>query len=192
MRLTRWAVACAVLALACAAPPARATMKLEAWRGHVAIGFAGIVSDSLAPGGSLTFGAGVDYPLGSQWRLGPTLSFDLLGSSNVTRGSIRAGLDYSVFETAMLLTYLPAHGPVARWSFGPGIASPKAELSVAGGGAGFSDLTVGEIKPELAMDATLMSRHMPVVAVGAEIGVRYIPTSQGPWTLITGRLAIHY
>ena len=192
MRLTRSTVACAVLALACAAAPARAAMKLDAWRGHVGIGFAGIVSDSLAPGGSLSVGAGVDDPLGAAWRLGPALSFDLLGSSTVTRGSIRAGLDYSVFETALLLTYLPSHGPVARWSFGPGVASPKAELSIAGGGAGFSDLTVGEIKPELALDATLMSRHMPVVAVGAEFGARFIPTSQGPWTLITGRLAIHY
>jgi hypothetical protein len=167
-------------------------MTLESWRGHVAIGFGAIVSDSLAPGGSVSVAAGVDYPLGAKWRVGPTLSIDLLGSSTVTRGSIRAGLDYSLFETALLFTYLPARGPVGRLSFGPGMASPRAELSISAGGAGFSDLTVGEVKPELAMDVTFMPRRMPVVAVGAELGARFIPTSQGAWTLLTGRISVHY
>jgi hypothetical protein len=192
MRTARWTwLGLALLALAVAAP-ARAGMALDLWRGHVGIGFAGVVSDSLAPGGSLSVSAGVDYPLAASWRVGPTVSFNLLGSSNVTRGSIRAGLDYSMFEAAALVTYLPAHGPVSRWSFGPGVASPRAELSIAAGGAGFTDLTVGEIKPEFALDATLMPRHMPVVAVGGEFGTRLVPTSQGLWALFTARLAIHY
>jgi hypothetical protein len=185
-------VTVAVLVLALSAPLARAGMSLEPWRGHVTFGFARVFSDSLAPNGSLSVGAGIDFPIGSVWRLGPALSFNLLGSSTVTRGSVTAGLDYSLFEAALLATWLPPRGPFARLSFGPGVASPKADLSVAGGGAGFRDLTVGEVKPEMALEATLMSRHMPVVAVGAEIGARIVPSSQGTWTLLTARLAIHY
>ncbi len=183
----------AALALVCAAAPARAAMmRLDAWRGHLSIGFGAIVSDTLAPGGSLSVGGGIDYPLGGAWRLGPALSFDLLGTSNVKRGSVQAGLDYSLFEAALMATYLPSRGPVARVSFGPGVASPRAELSVGGGGAAFSDLTVGEVKGEAALDVTFMSRKSPVVAVGIELGTRWIPTSQGSWTLFTGRLAVHY
>jgi len=192
MRSMRLVVVGVVLALAGAAMPARAAMSLDAWKGHVAIGYSVVESDTLAPGGSLSVSAGVDYPLASKWRLGPALSFDLLGSSSATRGSIRAGFDYSLFETAMLFSYLPSRGPVERWSFGPGIASPRADISVAAGGAGFEDLAVGEVKGEFALDATLMSRHQPVVAAGAELGVRVIPTSQGMWTLLTARLAVHF
>jgi len=181
-----------LLALGLAAAPARAGMRLDAWKGHIAFGYAKVVSDTLAPAGSMSVAAGVDYPLAPQWRLGPSLSFNLLGSSTVTRGSITAGLDYSLFETALLLTYLPQSGPVARWSMGPGVASPRSELSLAGGGAGFRDLPVGEIQPEWALDATIMSRHAKFVAVGAELGARLIPVSKGAWTLLTARLAIHF
>jgi hypothetical protein len=186
-------MALAALALAGPATDAQAAaMRLDDWRGHVAIGFGAIVSDSLAPGGSLSVAAGIEYPIATAWRLGPTVSFDILGSSNATRGSIRAGLDYSLFEAALLATWLPPRGPVARVSVGPGVASPRAELSIAGGGAGFSDLTVGEVDPEFALDATLMSRHSPVLSAGIELGTRVIPTSHDTWTLFTGRLAVHY
>jgi hypothetical protein len=125
--------------------------------------------------------------------VGPALSFNLLGSSTVTRGSITAGLDYSLFETALLFTHLNAHGPLNRWAIGPGLASPRAALSVAAGGAGFRDLTVGEVRPELAGDLTFMSHHMPIVGVGAELGARLIPIpSKSMWTLVTARLAIHF
>lgn len=192
MRLTRLIGLCTLLALAGSAGPASARLPLENWRGHLAIGFGSVFSDSLAPGGSLSVGAGVDYPLSPKWRVGPSLSIDLLGSSAVTRGSVRAGLDYSLFEAAMLFTYLPARGPVGRLSAGPGLASPHVDLSISAGGAGFTDLTVSELKPELALDVTLMPRHMTVVGVGAELGMRFMQTSQGPWTLLTGRIAVHY
>jgi len=180
-----------VLALAAAAP-AHAGMTLDQWRGHISFGYARVVSDSLAPTGSLSVAGGVDYPLAPKWRLGPTLSFNLLGSTNVTRGSVTAGLDYSLFEAAMLVTYLPQHGPFARLSAGPGIASPRSDLSVAAGGAGFRDLPVSEVEPELATDLTVMSRHTPIVGVGAELGMRIMPVHDRAWTLLTVRLAIHY
>lgn len=192
MRLMRWVGLGTLLALLGTSAPASARMPLENWRGHLALGFGAVISDSLAPGGSLSVAAGVDYPLAARWRVGPTLSIDLLGSSAVTRGSIRAGLDYSLFEAAMLFTYLPAHGPVGRVSLGPGIASPRADLSISAGGAGFTDLAVSEVKPELALDVTLMPPHMTIVGVGVELGTRFMQTSQGPWTLLTGRLSVHY
>jgi len=181
-----------LLALGAFALPARAGLVLDAWRGHISFGYAKLVSDSLAPAGSLSVAGGVDYPLARKWRLGPTLSFDLLGSSNVTRGSVTAGLDYSLFEAALMTTYLPEHGPFARLAAGPGIASARSELSVAAGGAGFRDLPVGEVQPEFASDLTVMSRHLPIVAVGGELGMRILPIRKRAWTLLTARLAIHF
>lgn len=181
-----------VLALACAGTPARAGMKLDAWRGHAAFGFAGIHSDSLAPGGSLSVGGGVDYPLRGAWRVGPELNIHLLGTSDVIRGSIAASVDYSVLEAAMLFHWLPSRGPVARVSFGPGIANPRAALVIAGGGAGFEDLTVSGTEPEAAASVTLLPRRMKVVALGGELGLRVVNTSQGAWTIVSGRVAIHY
>ena len=66
------------------------------------------------------------------WRVGPAVSFNLLGSRTVTRGFIPAGLDYSMFDAALLFTHLNARGPVARWSVGPGVASPRVDLSASG------------------------------------------------------------
>ena len=170
-----------------------ANMRVEPWRGHISIGFAHAFSDSLAPAGSMSFGVGLDYPLTPNWRVGPAMSFNMLGSSTVVRGSIPASLDYSLFEAALLFTHLNAHGPVARWSVGPGLGSPRTSLSVAAGGLGFRDLALGEVRPELAADLTIMSRHKPIVAVGVELAARVIPIpSRATWTLLSARLAIHF
>lgn len=181
----------AALAAGCAAP-ASAGMRLDAWKGRLSVGYARVFSDTLAPAGSISAAIGLEYPLSSRWRLGPTAAFNLLGSSVVSRGSVTAGLDYSMFDAALLATYLPARGPFARLSIGPGIASARAELAVAGGGALFRDLPVGEVRPELAAEATLMSRRPAILAVGAELGLRVVPVEQGTWTLMTARLAVHF
>ncbi len=194
-RLRNTPLAAALLvALLIGAGPSRAhaAPRLDAWKGHIAFGYAKVFSDSLAPAGSLSVAGGVEYPLSERWRLGPSLSFDLLGSSSTRRGSVPAQLDYSLFDAALLLTCLPAHGPFTRISAGPGLASARAELSVAGGGAAFGDLTVGEVKPEFALDATMMPRSMTIVAVGAEFGARLVPVTQGLWAMFTARLAIHF
>lgn len=184
----------AVLAalVACAAAPATAGLRLDAWKGHLSVGYAKVYSDSLAPAGSISAGGGIEYPLSPGWRLGAAVAFNLLGSSVVDRGSVTAGLDYSLFDAALLATWLPSRGPVARVSFGPGVASARAELAVAGGGALFRDLPVGEVKPCFAAQATIMSRRQQIVGVGAELGTRIVPVDQGTWTLFTARLAIHF
>lgn len=191
MRLTLIGVA---MLLVCGAPAAQAGLKLEAWRGHVSFGFAQLVADSLAPGGSVAFGAGVDYPVGAHWRLGPEVSVALLGTGNAHRGSLAANVDFGMFDAALLATYLPGHGPVTRIAAGPGFASPHGDLVVTAGGAGFSDLAVHVAKPELTFTATLGSRRMKVVSVGAELNARWVPGAQPncDWTVFGVRLAIHY
>lgn len=179
------------LLVAGAATPA-AALRLERWKGHVSVGYAAVVSDSLAPAGSISAGGGVEYPLAKDWLLGGSVAFNLLGSSVVRRGSVTAALDYSMFDVALLATWLPPRGPFARVSFGPGLASARSELAVAGGGALFRDLPVGEVKPDFAIQGTLMSRKPRLVAIGAELGARVVPLDQGTWTLLTARLAIHF
>lgn len=182
----------ALLVLGSFAPAARAGLKLDRWKGHFAFGYGKLVSDSLAPGGSLSASLGVDYPVHPKWRVGPTLSFHLLGSSSAKRGSVTCGLDYSTADVAMMATYLPARSWVSRVSIGPGVASAHADLAIAAGGAAFSDLAVAQACPELAIDVTLMPRRMKIVGIGAELGTRIFPTDPGVWSVWTGRVAIHF
>jgi hypothetical protein len=186
--------AAVILAVALLAPGvARAEMRLSEWKGHIALGFAHVISDSLSPPGSLSVSAGVDYPIGRGWRVGPAIAFNLLGSSTLTRGSITAQLDYSMFDAALLFTRTPATGPVARWSVGPGVASPHADLTLAAGGAGFRDVALGEIRPELAADASFLPRHLTIVSVGGELSARVVPIpARATWYLLAARLAIHF
>ena len=185
-----WAVL--VVGAALAAGPARAGLHLEPWRGHVSIGYGVLFSDTLSPGGSISVMGGVDYPLTRTFRLGPELGIALLGSSQVTRGSVTAGLDYSLLDAALQLHWLPDKGPITRISPGIGVASARAALQVGAGGAGFLDLAVDELQPELAFDVSAIPRRQKVVAVGLEAGVRYVPVERVPWTLVTLRLTIHY
>lgn len=189
-RMLRPVLAAALAVLAAAAPAG--AMKLDAWRGHLSVGYAKVVSDSLAPAGSISAGGGIEYPVARNWRVGAAAAFNLLGSSTVRRGSVTAAMDYSMFDAALLATWLPPRGPFARVSMGPGIASARAELAVAGGGALFRDLPVGEVKPDFAVEATLMSRKPRLVSVGAELGARFVPVDQGTWTLLTARLTIYF
>lgn len=180
-------------ALVLAATPAHAgALRLDPWRGHVAIGYAKVFSDSLAPGGSLSVAGGVDYPVGQGLRLGPTVSFALLGSTNVTQGSIVAALDYSLVDAALQLHWTPPKGPVSRVSIGPGIAGPRAALSVAGGGAGFERFAVHGADAEVALDLTAMPRREGLLRAGFEAGTRVVFVPSGAWTLLTLRLAVHY
>ena len=174
------------------ATPARAGMHLEPWRGHVSIGYGYLFSDSLSPGGSISVAGGVDYPIASRWRVGPVIGIALLGSTDVTRGSVTAGLDYSMLDVALQAHWLPASGPITRISLGPGVASARSALQVGAGGAGFLDLAVDEIKPEVALDVSAIPRRMHIVAVGLEAGVRFVPVERVNWTVTTLRLTIHY
>ena len=192
-RTRRLGLACAVLATAMSlGEPARAGIHLEPWRGHVSIGYGYLFSDSLSPGGSISVAGGVDYPVATRWRVGPVIGIALLGSTDVTRGSVTAGLDYSMLDVALQAHWLPASGPITRVSLGPGIASARSALQVGAGGAGFLDLAVDELQPEIAFDVSTTPRSMHIVAVGFEAGVRFVPVERVNWTVTTIRLTIHY
>ena len=182
-----------LLLLTCLAPTARAgALRLEPWRGHLSIGYAHLISDEFSPGGSISVAGGLDYPVGPNLRLGPVLGIALLGSHEVTRGSVTAGLEYTLLEGALQLHWLPQSGPITRVSFGPGVAAARSSLQVGGGGANFLDLAVDEVQPELALDVSALPRRQTIVAVGLEAGVRVIPVERVTWTLATLRFTIHY
>ena len=192
-RSRRLGMACAVLATAMSlGEPARAGIHLEPWRGHVSMGYGYLFSDSLSPGGSISVAGGVDYPVATRWRVGPVIGIALLGSTDVTRGSVTAGLDYSMLDVALQAHWLPASGPITRVSLGPGIASARSALQVGAGGAGFLDLAVDELQPEIAFDVSTTPRSQHIVAVGLEAGVRWVPVERVNWTVTTIRLTIHY
>ena len=190
MRLGRaLALAVGVMLLA---RPAHAGMHLEAWRGHLSIGYGHLFSDSLSPNGSISVAGGADYPLGGSLRIGPVIGMAILGTHDVTRGSITAGIDYSLLDVALQLHWLPASSRITRVSVGPGFGVARAALQVGGGGAGFLDLAVEEVKPEFAFDVSMIPRRQKVVAVGIEAGARIVPVERVTWVLATLRLTIHY
>ena len=183
--------AAAVAAVLLAMHPAESA-ALGEMKGHLALGFAQLfVAD--APGGSLSVAGGLDVPVGAGFRLGGVAGYHLLGSRTVERGSLSANIDYSVFEAAVLLHWLPPRlGPIERVSAGPGLFRASAELSTSGGGAAFSDLAVGEIVPGLAFEATLMRRAPAPVRVGLELATRLGLVEAETWALASARLVFHY
>lgn len=193
--VVRASLACCAAWAACVllACPARAgAIRLEPWRGHVSIGYGHLFSDTLSPGGSISVAGGLDYPLNATLRLGPVIGIAILGSHDVTRGSITAGLDYSLLDAALQLHWLPRTGRVTRVSLGPGVAAARSQLQVGAGGAGFLDLAVDEVRPEVALDVSAIPRRQQIVAVGLEAGVRVVAVRRVTWTLTTVRLTIHY
>ena len=186
------ALAAAACIMLLALPAHAAGMRLEEWRGHVSLGYGHLFSDSLSPGGSISVAGGADYPIRETLRIGPVIGIAILGTHDVTRGSVTAGLDYSLLDVALQLHWLPKHGRITRVSVGPGFGAARASLQVGGGGAGFLDLAVDQVKPELAIDVSMLPRRQKIVAVGLEVGVRYVPVDRTNWVLTTLRLAIHY
>ncbi len=185
--------AVAVLLVTLLAGPACAGgLHLESWRGHVCFGYGHLFSDSFSPGGSISVAGGLDYPVHESLRIGPVIGMAILGTTDVTRGSVTAGLDYSLLDVALQAHWLPRSGRISRVSIGPGFGLARTSLQVGGGGAGFLDLAVDEVKPELAFDLSLLPRRQKIVAVGLEAGLRYVPVTRVPWVLSTVRLTIHY
>jgi hypothetical protein len=175
------------------APRAQAAgMRLENWHGHVSVGYGHLFSDSLSPGGSISVAGGIDYALNGSLRLGPTIGMAILGTTDVTRGSVTAGLEYSLLDVALQLHWLPRSGPITRVSLGPGIGIARTALQVGAGGAGFLDLAVDETDPEVAFDLSMLPRRQKIVAVGVEAGLRFVPVERVNWWLSTIRLTVHY
>lgn len=186
------AVMLALVALAAVALPASA-QTVGRFGGHVALGYSHLfITDS--PGGSLSVSGGVDYPLTTSLRLGGDVGFALLGSRVLEQEEQIANLDYSMFETSLLLHWVPQGlGPIGRVSFGPSLVSARAELATAGGGIEFTPYAVEEIAPGFSFSATLLksSSRSPVRA-GVEFGANTVFLENDTWTVANARLAIHY
>lgn len=191
-RLLRWFPAALSTLCLCAAPVSAGVLRIEPWNGHLSVGYAHLTSDDASPGGAFSFAAGVDYPVKWGLRVGPTVGIALLGSHDVEEGSFVASLDYSLIDVALQAHWAPPAGPVTRVSIGPGLAAARAALQVGAGGASFLGYAVDEVRPELAIDLTAMSRRSKLVGVGLEAGLRYVPVRRVDWVLSTVRMTIHY
>ena len=180
-----------LLALMLGAAPVHA-LDLASLRGQVEFGYSRLVGADQRPAGSIGLLVGVDHPLAGAWRIGPAVSFSLLGSTQVERDGVPAGIDHSMLDGTLLVHRDFSGGPLRRVSFGPGLASARAELQVAGGGAGLSDLAVGEVRPCAAFEALFAPRTASGVSVGAGLGVRVVPLPDVTWTVFSARFAITF
>ena len=180
-----------LIALLLVSAPASAAARFGELGGHLSIGYAKLVTTD-APGGSISMGAGLDYPLTRTLRAGLDLDYDLLGSRTVQRGSLSAAVDYSAFEATAFLHWLPQRGLVRRVSLGPALVNAHGDLSVTGGGAGFGDLAVHESAGAVAAQITLMSARPAPVKLGLELGGRLAFMAGDDWTLLSVRATVHY
>ena len=184
--------AVAALALALAAPPSHAEGRLQKVRGQMGFGYAKLLGSD-TPGGSFSMGLGVDYPINTRLRAGLAFGYELLGGRVVERGSLVAGVDYSMLEILAFAHLEPRRlGPVGRVSLGTGVFSTRADLATSGGGAAFSDLAVDEVVPGFALDVTFIQKRPAPVRVGIEMGGRVALLSDDTWTMALVRLAFHY
>jgi hypothetical protein len=87
---------------------------------------------------------------------------------------------------------------VGRVSAGPLLLAAHADISAAAGGAGFSDLAVGETVPGVAGEVTFIghknqpSGEPPPVRLGFQLGGRVGFLSEETWTVLSARFTIHY
>jgi hypothetical protein len=171
-------------------------------QGHLSLGYGKLIITE-APGGSLSFAAGLDYPLAAAWRAGVEFEYSLLGTRLIERGSQAGELDYSVFDVLALLHWTPPRGPVGNVSLGPGVFHARADLT-SSAPAAFDDLAVERTAAGVALSVTLMPRSAAPVRGGLELGVRtmWLPDPrhlwmpgglpEDSWTLVSGRLTVHY
>ncbi len=187
------ATALAALVAASAANSGLARAAVGDVRGSIAVGYTKLFTTD-APPGSMSTSAGLSYPVTPTLAVGPTITFHLLGSRTVDRGSLSASVDYSAFEAAVMAHWKPAGwGPIGLVSIGPEVFSARAELSTTGGGAGFADLAIHETAPGAALDVTLMKSRESPVRVGLELSGRWAWLRDSEdWKLASARLCFHY
>ena len=177
-----------------AAPPARA-FELSSVRGHMTLGYSHLsVSDtSGTPGGSLSFGAGVDLPLASRLRAGVGMGYHVLGSRTLVQGTLSSGIDYSVFEATAMVHWSPLHsGPDLIVSAGPGLFHAKAELAATSVGLAFTPQAIDETAFGAALDVSVVRRKPTPVRAGVVAGLRYIPLDHVNWTVASIGIALIY
>jgi hypothetical protein len=186
-----------LLALLLIPASAGAAVRFSEVGGHFSIGYAKMSTAdasgvSISPGGSISMGAGLDYPLTPALRTGLDLGYDLLGSLTFERDGRSGAVDYSALEVTAFLHWLPQRGPVRRVSLGPALVKGQRVLSVTGGGAGFADLAGPVTAGAVAAQVTLMKAKPALVKLGIELGGRLAFAPGEDWTLLSARVTVHY
>jgi hypothetical protein len=189
MSRTRWSL----LALALLLLPASAAagVRWSEMGGHLSVGYGMLVIQD-APAGSISLAAGFDLPVAPALRAGFDVGYDLLGSRTVQGGSYFASVDYSAFQVAAFLHWLPPGGLVRRVSLGPALLGAHGDLSVTSGGAAFSPLAVHQTAGGVAAQVTLMSARPAPVKIGLELGARTGFLAGDDWTVLSARATVHY
>ena len=175
--------------------PAAAGLAFSDVHGHMTLGFSHLfVSDtSSTPGGSVSFGAGVDIPIAHRLRAGVDVGYHLLGSQTLVQGSLSSGIDYSLFEAVALLHWSPLdHGPDLILSAGPGLFHAKAELPSTSVGLAFTPYAVNDTRVGVAFGVTALRRKPTPVRPGIVVGVRVIPLESVTWTVASAGIALSY
>jgi hypothetical protein len=183
--------ATALLLAALAAVPAHAGRRLESIRGHLSVGYGKLVTSD-APGGSISFSGGVEYPIQPSWTAGIEIGYWLLGTRLVQPEEAVTGaeVDYSTFEVLGLARWRMPSAPL-EVAFGPGVVHARADLTTSNP-AGFGDLAVEETRPAAGLSLTAIQRREAPVRVGLEIASRAVWLEHDTWTVVAARLAIHY
>lgn len=186
-----------LLALFLVPAPASAAARFSEAGGHFSIGYAKLSTadgsgGSISPGGSMSMGAGLDYPLTPTLRAGLDLGYDLLGSQTVQRDGNSAAVDYSALEVTAFLHWLPQRGPVRRVSLGPALVNGQRILSTTGGSTGFGGLAGPVTAGAVTAQITLMKAKPAPVKLGLELGGRLAFLPGADWTLLSVRATVHY
>jgi hypothetical protein len=195
MRLGRTLALVGIAAGLAAAVPCSGGLRFGDVNGHAAIGFSRLfTSDTTAtPGGSISIGGGIDYPVSPRLRAGIDVGYHLLGTRNLVQGTLASGLDYSVFEALALLHWTPLDsGPQLIVSGGPGLFSARASLAPTSVGATFTPQAVEQTRLGGALSLAVTRRRPAPVRVGLELGVRIIPLEAITWTVASARIVMLY
>jgi len=179
--------------------------QLDSFKGHIAFGYGKLFAE-VAPAGSISFAAGVEYPVRRNWTAGVEIGDWLLGTRLLESGTLSAELDYSVFEASALARWQSERHPFQLY-FGPSVFHARADLTSAAPAA-FEDQAVEETVAGFALGAALIQTRPAPVRAGLEIATRelWLPNHvfgvngspqvfgvrMPTWTLATLRLAIHY
>ncbi len=179
--------------------------RLDSLKGHIAFGYGKLFAEA-APGGSISFAGGVEYPVRPHWTAGIEVGDWLLGTRLLESGTLSGQLDYSVFEASVLLRWQADRHPFQVY-FGPSAFHARADLTSAAP-ATFEDQAVEETVAGFAFGATLIQIRPAPVRAGLEVATRelWLPNHvfgvngspqvfgvrMPTWSLATVRLAIHY
>jgi hypothetical protein len=191
---SRRALAAGLLAaLAAATVPATAHAGwIERMQGHMAVGYAKAFMEEDASG-SVSFGAGVRYPLKPDLALGLSVDYHLLGSATLERGILTAEAEYSLFDGDLALHWNPdGLGPLHVVTLFAGVAAARAELTTAPGGNAFLDVGLSEAAPDLGAALTFISAKPSPVRVGLELSGRVVVLEGDDWGVFAGRVVFHY